>query len=121
MLPVHYRALSLDLHDTIVWDTEEIVAQQFAIRYNHLARNLAHSDGEPVRALEVRRARDDLLSEWRGRGEAAESVPLRTQVEEIRRKLGAQYLTSVEQTLRDYSEGGLREHPAEVTQDAKDS
>lgn len=114
------RALSLDLHETIVWDTEEIVAGQYGVRYQNLARNFAHSDGRPVRSEEVGRIREDLVAEWAALGESAETVSLGRQVEQIRQGLGAQYLTSFEQALRDYSEGGLREHPVEVTQEAKD-
>lgn len=120
MPPVSYRALSLDLHETIVWDTEEIVAQQYGVRYQDLARNLARPGGEPVRPEEIRRLRDDLITEWNEEGESAETVALGRQVEEIRRRLGAHYLTSFDRALREYSEGGLKEHPAEVTKEAKE-
>jgi len=114
-----YRALSLDLHETIVWDTEEIVAGQYGVRYQDLARNLLRTDGTSVRSEEVARIREDLLSEWRAKGESAETVPLGRQVEEIREGLGARYLTSFDEALQAYAEGGLREYPSEVTPEAK--
>ncbi len=108
---MRYRVLSLDLHDTVVWDTQAIVEAQYEVRWSLLARGLRMPHGGRVPAEELRSAREALYSEWEREARPVESIPVATQVDQIRQRLGAQYAGPVEQVVRDYAEGGLKEHP----------
>ena len=110
-VPGPYHVLSLDLHDTVVWDTRAIVEAQYEVRWNLLARALRRPNGSQVPAGELRRAREALYSELKSKGQRVESVPVATQVEKIRELLGAQYDGPVEQVAQRFAEGGLKEHP----------
>jgi len=116
---VGYRVLSLDLHDTVVWDTRAIVEAQYDVRWSLLGQGLLMSDGSPIPSEDLRRAREALLSEWKSEGRRAASVPVATQVDRIRQILGAQYAGPVEQVVQRYAEGGLKEHPPVVNPEAK--
>lgn len=119
-MPASYRVLSLDLHDTIVWDTQEIVRAQYEVRLNLLAEGLRMPNGNRVRLDELRRAQEAVHSEWKREGRFAESVPVATQVDRIRRGLKAEYAAPVEQVVQAYAEGGLREHPPIINPEARD-
>jgi len=106
-----YRVLSLDLHDTVVWDTREIVDAQYEVRWNVLARGLRTAGGSRPSSEQLRKARDALYADLRSQGRPIESVPVTTQVESIRRFLGARYDAPMEEVVQSYAEGGLREHP----------
>jgi FMN phosphatase YigB (HAD superfamily) len=106
-----YRVLSLDLHDTVIWDTREIVEAQYEVRYRLLARGLRMQEGTPVRLEELRRVRDELQSEREREHRPVESIPVSTQVEQIRQRLGAVYADSADLVVERYAAGGLREHP----------
>jgi FMN hydrolase / 5-amino-6-(5-phospho-D-ribitylamino)uracil phosphatase len=110
-MPVRYRVLSLDLHDTVVWDTPAIVEAQYEVRWSLLAQGLRMSNGGQVPLEELRRAREALSSKWNGEGRPVESVAVAAQVDQIRQLLGAQYASPVEQVVQRYAEGGLTEHP----------
>lgn len=110
-MPARFRVLSLDLHDTVVWDTRVIVEAQYEVRWNLLAQGLRMSNGSQVPSEELRRAREVLYSELKSEGRPVESVPVATQVDQIRQLLGAQYAGPVEQVVQRYAEGGLKEHP----------
>lgn len=108
---MRYRVLSLDLHDTVVWDTQAIVEAQYEVRWSLLARGLRMSNGSRVPSEELRRAREALYSEWKREARPVESIPAASQVDQIRQRLGAQYTGPVEQVVQRYAEGGLKEHP----------
>jgi len=114
-----YRVLSLDLHDTIAWDTEAIVDAQYAVRLNRLAERLRMSSGDPVLLEELRRARAALHEEWKRDGMSPETIPLVIQVDLIRQRLGAQYAGDPESAVLGYAEGGLKEHPAQINPEAQ--
>ena len=57
---MRYRVLSLDLHDTVVWDTLAIVEARSKVRLNLLAEGLRMSNGSQVPLEELRRAREAL-------------------------------------------------------------
>jgi HAD superfamily hydrolase (TIGR01509 family) len=106
-----YRVLSLDLHDTFVWDTPAIVEAQYEVRWTLFLQGFRMPNGGRVPVEELRRARGALYSELKSEGRPLESVPVATQVDQIRRVLGAQYAVPLEQVVRSYAEGGLKEHP----------
>jgi len=110
-MPARYRVLSLDLHDTVVWDTRAIVDAQYDVRWSLLAQGFRMSNGSQVPSEELRRAREALYSELKSEGRRVESIPVATQVDQIRQLLGAQYAGPVEQVVQLYAEGGLKEHP----------
>ena len=110
-MPGRYRVLSLDLHDTVVWDTPAIVEAQYHVRWNVLAQGLRMADGGPVPPEVLREARSALYSEWKSEGHPVELIPVARQVDQIRRRLGARYAGPVEQIVQRYAEGGLKEHP----------
>jgi len=110
-MSTRYRVLSLDLHDTIVWDTPEIVEAQYEVRWNLLAQRLRTSEGTPISLAELRRTREALSAERKRAGRPVESVPVAIQVEQIRERLGARYATSADETVENFAEGGLKEHP----------
>lgn len=72
---MRYRVLSLDLHDTAVWDTQAIVEAQYEVRWSLLAQGLRTSNGSQVSSVELRRAREALHSEWRREARPVESNP----------------------------------------------
>ena len=109
--PARYRVLSLDLHDTVVWDTRAIVEAQYEVRWNLLAQGLRMPNGSQVPSEELRRVREVLSSKLKSEGRPVESVPVATQVDRIRQLLGAEYTGPVEQVVQRYAEGGLAEHP----------
>ena len=117
-MPARYRVLSLDLHDTVVWDTPAIVEAQYEVRLNLLAQGLRGSNGSRVPLEDLRTAREALHSKWQSEGRYVESVPVATQVELLRQRLSAEYAGPVEQVIRDYAEGGLREHPPVINPEA---
>jgi FMN phosphatase YigB (HAD superfamily) len=118
-MAVGYRVLSLDLHDTVVWDTPAIVEAQYRVRWSLLAEGLRMSGGSRVPSEELRRARDILFSEWKRARRPVESIPVATQVDRIRQRLGAHYAGPVEQVVQRYAEGGLKEHPPVLNPEAK--
>jgi HAD superfamily hydrolase (TIGR01509 family) len=118
-MPEHYRVLSLDLHDTVVWDTQEIVEAQYEVRWSLLAQGLQMSRGSQVPPEQLRRAREALHSKWKSEGRPVESVPVATQVDQIRQLLGAQYASPVEQVVQRFAEGGLKEHPPVINPEAQ--
>jgi FMN phosphatase YigB (HAD superfamily) len=118
-MPARYRVLSLDLHDTVVWDTRAIVGAQYEVRWILLAQGLRMADGSPIPSEDLRRAREVLLSEWKSEGLRSASVSVATQVDRIRQILGAQYAGPVEQVVQRYAEGGLKEHPPFVNPEAQ--
>lgn len=113
-----FRVLSLDLHDTVVWDTAAIVEAQYTVRLSRLADRLRSADDAPVPLEELRRARDSLHSEWVRMGVSAESIPLATQVEILRQRLGARYDGSPEAIVQQYADAGLREFPPRINPEA---
>lgn len=113
-MPARYRVLSLDLHDTVVWDTPAIVEAQYEVRLNLLAQGLQRPNGSPIPLEDLRRARQALHAQWRDEGGSSESIPLALQVEQIRQRLRARYVGSVDEVVRGYAEGGLREHPSQL-------
>lgn len=119
-MPGRYRVLSLDLHDTVVWDTPAIVEAQYEVRLKLLAQGLRGSKGTPVSLEDLRTAREALHSKWKSEGRHVESVPVATQVEQLRGRLGAEYAVPVGQVVEDYAEGGLREHPPFINPEARD-
>jgi FMN phosphatase YigB (HAD superfamily) len=114
-----YRALSLDLHDTLVWDTRELVDAQYEVRLQLLAQALRTADGKHVAMGELRKSRAALHSEWVTEGRSAETVRLDDQVDQIRRRLRARYAADVNDAVRQYAAGGLREHPSRINPDAQ--
>lgn len=118
-MPARYRVLSLDLHDTLVWDTRAIVDAQYHVRLELLARGLRMSDGRQVPLEELREARKALRSTWRSEGRPVESVPVAAQVDEIRRVLGAHYVGPVARVVQCYGDGGLKEHPPVLNPEAQ--
>ena len=118
-MPVQYRVLSLDLHDTVVWDTRAIVEAQYEVRWSLLGQALRMSGGSPIPSEDLRRARETFLSEMKSEGRRTASVPLATQVDRIRQILGAEYTGPVEQVVQHYAEGGLKEHPPVVNPEAQ--
>lgn len=116
---MRYRVLSLDLHDTVVWDTQAVVEAQDQVRWSLLAQGLRMSNGSQVPSEELRRAREALYSELKSEGRPVESVPVATQVDRIRQLLGAQYAGPVEQVVQSFAEGGLKEHPPEFNPEAQ--
>jgi FMN phosphatase YigB (HAD superfamily) len=106
-----YRVLSLDLHDTVIWDTREIVEAQYEVRYRLLAQGLRMEDGTPAGLEELRRVRNELQSERDSEHRPVESIPVPTQVEQMRQRLRAHYADPVEVVVQRYADGGLREHP----------
>ena len=110
-MPPRYRVLSLDLHDTIVWDTPALVEAQYKVRWNALAQGLRMANGSPVSSEELGRARGTLYSELRNEGRPIESVPVATQVDRIRQLLGATYVAPIEEVVQGYDQAGLKEHP----------
>ncbi|HKN07080.1 MAG TPA: HAD-IA family hydrolase [Thermoplasmata archaeon] len=118
-MPARYRVLSLDLHDTVVWDTQAIVEAQYEVRWSLLAQGLQMANGSQVPSEELRRAREVLYSELKSEGRPVESVPVATQVDRMRQFLGAQYAGPVEQVVQRYAEGGLKEHPPVFNPEAK--
>lgn len=119
-MPARYRVLSLDLHDTIVWDTPAIVEAQYEVRLNLLAQGLRGSNGSQVPLEDLRTAREVLHSKWKSEGRHVESVPVAAQVEQLRRQLSAEYDVPVDQVVEDYDGGGLREHPPVINPEARD-
>jgi len=113
-----YRVLSLDLHDTVVWDTRAIVEAQYEVRWQVLAQGLRMSDGRPVLPDVFVRARESFSTELKSEGRPMESIPVAVQVERIREFLGARYAGPAEQLVQDYAEGGLREHPPTLNPEA---
>jgi FMN phosphatase YigB (HAD superfamily) len=118
-MPAPYRVLSLDLHETVVWDTPAIVEAQYEVRWSLLADGLRQANGNPVPSEELRRARGILYSELKNEGRPVESVPVATQVDRIRQLVGAEYAGPVEQIVQRYAEGGLREHPPVLNPEAR--
>jgi len=106
-----FRVLSLDLHDTLVWDTPAIVEAQYDVRWTALAHGLRMSNGSQVSSEQLRAARKTLYSELKSEGRPIESVPVPNQVDRIRHLLGAHYALPVEEVVQSYAEGGLKEHP----------
>ena len=118
-MPAKYRVLSLDLHDTLVWDTEALVHAQYEIRLRRLAEGLLRTDESPVPLAELRRTRAMLRAQWSREGRSPESVPLDAQVEMIRQRLGAHYNGTPGSVVQGYAEGGLKEHPCWLNPEAK--
>lgn len=114
-----YRVLSLDLHDTVVWDTQAIVEAQYEVRWSLLAQGLRMTNGSRVQSEELRRAREARYSELKSESRPVESVPVAAQVDRIRQLLGAQYAGPVEQVVQSYAEGGLKEHPPAFNPEAQ--
>lgn len=119
-MSARYRVLSLDLHDTVVWDTREIVEAQYDVRWNLLARGLRMPNGGEVAPEVLRMTREALYSEWKSQGPPVETVPVANLVDQIRQRLGAQFVSPVEQLVRSFDEGGLKEHPPMVNPEAQD-
>lgn len=119
-MPARYRVLSLDLHDTVVWDTPAIVQAQYEVRLNLLAQGLRGPNGVQVPLEDLRLAREALHSKWMSEGRYVESVPVAAQVEQLRRRLSAEYAAPVEQVVEGYAEGGLKEHPPVINPEARD-
>jgi HAD superfamily hydrolase (TIGR01509 family) len=113
-----YRVLSLDLHDTLVWDTRAIVEAQYEVRWSVLAEGLRKSDGSRLTSADVGRAREIFTAEVKRGGHPIESIPVAAQVERIRQIVGAEYADAVEQVVRRYAEGGLQEHPPVLNPEA---
>lgn len=118
-MPVRYRVLSLDLHDTVVWDTRAIVDAQYAVRLELLAKALRGPDGREVPLEELRRSRAALQVKWASEGRSPETIPLSSQVEAIRLSMEAQYFGDVSKVVRQYADGGLREHPSQLNPEAQ--
>lgn len=116
---MRHRVLSLDLHDTIVWDTPAIVDAQYEVRLNLLAQGLQRLDGSRVSFEDLQAARQALHTEWMGEGRRVESIPVADQVEQIRRRLRAQYAVPFEQVVQNYAGGGLKEHPPSFNPEAE--
>lgn len=114
-----YRALSLDLHDTLVWDTREIVDGQYEVRLKLLAHGLRMAGGNQVPLGELRKTRAALHSEWKTEGRSAETIRLDDQVDQIRRGLRARYAGDVNDTVQQYAAGGLREYPSRINPEAQ--
>jgi len=76
------------------------------------------SDRRPVAPDMVVTARESLSAELKREGRPIESIPVAVQVERIRELLGAQYASRPEQVVRDYDEGGLKEHPPTINPEA---
>jgi FMN phosphatase YigB (HAD superfamily) len=106
-----YRVLSLDLHDTVVWDTRGIVEAQYEVRLRVLAQGLRKPDGNLLQLEELRAAREEFHAYLKHQQRPVESVPVATQVDEIRQRLGAQYADPSELVIQRYASGGLVEHP----------
>jgi len=106
-----YRALSIDLHDTIVWDTREIVEAQYEVRWNLLGEGLRMPDGSRISPDQLRRARELLASNLKGEGRPVESISVAGQVDRVRRLLGADFAEPVGALVQRFAEGGLKEHP----------
>ena len=119
-MPPRYRVLSLDLHDTVVWDTPAIVDSQYEVRWTRLAEGLSDSGERPVSRDALRAAREALHSRLKSEGRPIESIPVAEQVERIREHLGAHYASPVEQVVQRYAEGGLKEHPPVFNPEAQD-
>lgn len=112
--------LSLDLGETVIWDSAEIAEAQTAVRVEVLAEGLRRPDGSVYTVAEVAGARKEVLALWRTKGLFASSLPNSTLVSEVQEKLGAS-LTLALGTLADrYSDAGLREHPPHVNPEAQE-
>lgn len=113
-----YQVLSLDLHDTMVWDTRAIVEAQYEVRLGLLSRGLRTENETPVPLERLREAQASLHSRWESEGRFVESVPIAVQIDELRRRLGARYAGPIEQVVQDYATGGLKEHPPVLNPEA---
>ncbi|MGC2290113.1 MAG: HAD family hydrolase [Thermoplasmata archaeon] len=118
-MPTGYRVLSLDLHDTVVWDTRAAVEAQYEVRWKLLAQGLRMPNGSQVPIEDLRKAREALDSEWEPGVHPVESIPVATQVDRICHRLGAHYADPVEQVVQRYAEGGLKEHPPVLNPEAQ--
>ena len=118
-MPARYRVLSLDLHDTVVWDTRSIVEAQYDVRWRLLAQGLRMPNASRVSSEDIRAAREGLKLEWEREGRPLESVPVASQVDQIRRRLGAHYSDAVDKVVQGYAEGGLKEHPPAINPEAQ--
>jgi len=118
-MPARYRVLSLDLHDTVVWDTPAIVEAQYEVRWALLAQELRRSNGNQILPEELRRIREIFSAELGNQGRPVETVPVAAQVDQIRQLLGAQYAVFAGQAVQRFAEGGLKEHPPVLNPEAQ--
>ncbi|MGA8302365.1 MAG: HAD family hydrolase [Thermoplasmata archaeon] len=118
-MAAQYRVLSLDLHDTVVWDTRAIVEAQYQVRRNLLAEGLREADGSAIPSEELLGVWEALRSEWDREGRPVESIPVAFQVEQVRLRLGARYVGPIDRVVQQYAEGGLKEHPPTINPEAQ--
>ena len=111
--------LSLDLGETVFWDTREILAAQTAARVGALAAGISRASGAPFTFEEVAGARERVLSRWGQRGLLASSLPNVDLVREVLAELGARPEGVLEDLAERYSSAGLREHPPQLNPEAR--
>ncbi len=112
-------ALSLDLGETVFWDTREILEAQTRGRVETLARLLVGRSGAPLSIDEVSSARQRVLARWGTTGLIASSLPNADMVREVMQELGARTNLAMEDLAERYSEAGLREHPPHLNPEAR--
>lgn len=110
--------LSLDLGETVFWDTREILESQTRVRVETLARALIGRSGGPLSVEEVSTARQQVLSRWGAHGLIASSRPNLELVREVMEELGARSGTDLGLLAESYSAAGLREHPPHLNPEA---
>jgi len=113
-----FRALSLDLGETVWWDTPELAARHDGYRAEIFASVLRGPDGRPIPVARVAIASAELRSEFTRAGRSHRTVSTRHKIEEIARRLGAHLAVSLDDTVAQYARAGLDIDPPSLNPEA---
>lgn len=114
-----YRALSLDLWDTVLFDTAERQGRRNEAQILVLANSITRRGGNPIDPGQIMSAREEVWQRWRSLGLSRASEPVFRLVEGVRDCLGGRLVDSIDQVVERYSAAGLAEFPPEVNPEAR--
>ncbi len=114
-----YSGLSLDLWDTVLFDSLENQRRRAEAQVAVLARQLTTREDTTVDPEQVEIARQAIWQRWDTAGVNRASVPVARFVEQVRDSLGARLNGSLDEVVSQYSAAGLSEFPPQVNPDAR--
>ncbi len=113
-----FDALSLDLAETLLWDTPELSSRSTDARNQILSRIFRKPDGTSPSVEEIVRVREGLEAEWVRSGRPLASIRPTELIATMGVHLGAQRVVPEEEAVAAYASAGLRENPPFINPEA---
>ncbi|MFZ0829974.1 MAG: HAD family hydrolase [Thermoplasmata archaeon] len=113
-----FRALSLDLGETVWWDTPEHGVRHDATRVRILSESLVGPDGRTVEPEKVAGAWNALRAELRAAGRSPRTLSTPDKIDELARRTGSHFTLPREAVTDRFAFAGLDTDPPTVTSEA---